>query len=103
MLSRVAAPQSSRATRSVAQNEARKRRASERRYVGSCMELCRGPARDNRTADFREVNIRYTVCNGGFNAPSNNRIAPGLLAQWSSLSFGWYVRRPDKTNAPLLR
>src|ERR1051325_4427915 len=41
MLSRVAAPHSSSATRSVALNEARKRRASERRYVGSCNELCR--------------------------------------------------------------
>src|SRR5689334_22935781 len=39
MLSRVAAPRSSGATRSVAPSEARKRRASERRYVGSCNEL----------------------------------------------------------------
>jgi hypothetical protein len=39
MLSRGAAPPPSRATRSVAQSEARKRRASERRYVGSCTEL----------------------------------------------------------------
>ncbi len=43
MLSRVAAPRSSSATRRVARNEARKRRASERRYVGSCMELGTGP------------------------------------------------------------
>jgi len=39
MLSRGAAPHSSSATRSVAQNKARKRRANERRYVGSCNEL----------------------------------------------------------------
>ena len=42
MLSRGAAPHSSRATRSVARNERRKPRASERRYVGSCNELARG-------------------------------------------------------------
>jgi len=41
MLSRGAAPHSSGATRSVARNEARKRRANERRYVGSCNELAR--------------------------------------------------------------
>src|SRR5262249_12440791 len=39
MLSRGAAPPSGGATRSVAQNERRKPRASERRYVGSCNEL----------------------------------------------------------------
>jgi hypothetical protein len=39
MLSRVAAPRSGGATRSVAQNERRKPRANERRYVGSCNEL----------------------------------------------------------------
>src|ERR1041385_63833 len=39
MLSRVAAPPSSRGARRVARSEARKRRASERRYVGSCNEL----------------------------------------------------------------
>ena len=39
MLSRVAAPPSSGATRSVARTERRKPRASERRYVGSCNEL----------------------------------------------------------------
>src|SRR5262249_35638368 len=39
MLSRVAAPPSSRATRSVARTERRKPRANERRYVGSCNEL----------------------------------------------------------------
>jgi DNA-directed RNA polymerase subunit RPC12/RpoP len=43
MLSRVAAPPSGRATRSVAQSEARKRRANERRYVGSCNELGGAP------------------------------------------------------------
>src|SRR5262245_458314 len=50
MLSRVAAPPSSRATRRVARNEARKRRASERRYVGSCNELAGqdGPTRSAR-------------------------------------------------------
>src|SRR5262249_19045770 len=41
MLSRVAAPPSSRATRRVARNERRKPRANKRRYVGSCMELGR--------------------------------------------------------------
>ena len=39
MLSRGAAPPPSSATRSVAQNERRKPRANERRYVGSCNEL----------------------------------------------------------------
>ena len=39
MLSRVAAPLSSSVTRSVARNEARKRRANERRYVGSTVLL----------------------------------------------------------------
>src|SRR5262249_43351456 len=48
MLSRVAAPPSSGATRSVAQNEARKRRAKGRRYVGSCNELARTAERDQR-------------------------------------------------------
>src|SRR5689334_6574890 len=39
MLSRGAAPPPGSATRSVARNERRKPRASERRYVGSCNEL----------------------------------------------------------------
>ena len=54
MLSRAAAPPSSRATRSVARSEARKRRASGRRCVGSCNEL----AGARETEDLPEFTLR---------------------------------------------
>ena len=52
MLSRVAAPPSGSATHSVAQNERRKPRASERRYVGSCNELAGPKLLDWIASDF---------------------------------------------------
>src|SRR5262249_61461037 len=55
MLSRVAAPPSSRATRSVARSERRKPRASKRRYVGSCNELGAGFTRDARPIFADEI------------------------------------------------
>src|SRR5262245_45545543 len=79
MLSRGAAPPSGRATRSVAQNEARKRRASKRRYVGSCNELA-GPTllryADLGTARAKQLRVRSDVLGHavreGFRGYENN-------------------------------
>src|SRR5262245_42082901 len=79
MLSRVAAPPSGSATQSVAQNEARKRRANERRYVGSCNELGRHAAvpRYNRQETERYLNPVLTFL----------VVAPTRFSKTSSLVF----------------
>src|SRR5436853_7059691 len=65
------------ATRRVAQNEARKRRANERHVVGCCEELCRGRYERQLANRFSELNI-HAFLMAAHNAATDNSIASGV-------------------------